>query len=128
MNTVTKMAFLLKAYCATLIFIHAAHAMEDDAPEATPSREEKLIQEIFERLMPDHDRLDVPSNPPVFHKKGSPKSPHSPQSNPSSPQTSRKPWNPGEEPPVFEESDSPQTSRSKMRIVVVSKPKSPKND
>lgn len=92
MNTVTKMAFLLKAYCATLIFIHAAHAMEDDAPEATPSREEKLIQEIFERLMPDHDRLDVPSNPPVFHKKGSPKSPHSPQSNPSSP---KRPESPG---------------------------------
>jgi hypothetical protein len=128
MNTVTKIAFLLKAYCATLIFIHAAHAMED-VPGEKPNREqEELLKAIFDRLMPDSDRLNIPSNPPVFHKKGSPKSPNSPQSTPSSPQTPRKPWNPGEEPPVFEESGSPQTSRSKMRIVVVSKPKSPKND
>ena len=143
MNTTKKIAFFLHAYCLASILIHATHAM-DNQPE-DPNRNREFINAIFERYRapegegktptPEQERLINALFEPLFpltvpyesKKKPSPQSKSPVLSQRSgSPEKPRKPWNPGDEPPVFEEPSG--APRSKKRIIIVPKPKSPKND
>ena len=115
------------------LFLHCVRAMDENETPQEETREEKILNQIVAKLL-GNDADSLAYNPPMSTKSSSqgntpPKSPIFPTrtlqetKNPSS----RKSWNPGEEPPEVQEDPSSSPKNSKRRIVVMPKHKSSQN-